>query len=46
MNRERTEVCGVYALLGGDRVDDWHAWPSRKRKRQSGYETQGDQRRV
>jgi hypothetical protein len=28
MNRERTEVPGVYALLGGGSVDDWHAWPS------------------
>jgi hypothetical protein len=25
MNRERTEVCGVYALLDGGSVDTWHA---------------------
>ena len=23
MNRERTEVCGVYAFLGGSSVDAW-----------------------
>jgi hypothetical protein len=25
MNRERTEVCGVYPLLDGGSVDAWHA---------------------
>ena len=26
MNRERTEVCGLHALLDGDSVDVWHAF--------------------